>query len=153
MKIREGNDVPEHLAQIMKLWNHIKVVCCGQKSKQDINEQIAYLLPCSWDNFTWPYLTQADKMTISIYGLIGECNEEFQRQQQHEKEQAQKTANIYTSISKAPLAKCIGGYTSSQIQNTNQTKNSCFYCGCDNHKKEECYYFLKKTKMQPMRLP
>lgn len=113
IKIKEGDDVPERLAQIMKLWNRIKIVCHEQKSKQDIKEQIVYLLPCSWDNFTWPYLTQANKMTISIYGLIGECNEEFRHHQQHKKEQAQETANPYTSVSKAPLTKRIGGYTSS----------------------------------------
>ena len=52
LKAKEGDNIPKHLAKITQLWNRIKRVCSGQKTKQDIKELIVYLLLASWDEFT-----------------------------------------------------------------------------------------------------
>ena len=148
LKAKEGDDIPEHLAKITQLWNRIKRVCRGQKTEQDIKESIVYLLPASWDEFTRPFITHADRMNISIHGLIGECNEEYRRRQQRAKEEASETQSAYanTQNSKAPLAQRIGGCIQPKKANTTQTGRSCSHCGRDNHKSDDCYYYLKKPK-------
>ena len=62
-------------------------------------------------------------MNISIHGLIGECNEEYRRRQQHAKEEASETQSAYanTQNSKALLAQRIGGYI--QFKNRRTGKN------------------------------
>ena len=87
-------------------------------------------------------------MNISIHGLIGECNEEYRRRQQRAKEEASETQSAYanTQNSKAPLAQRIGGCIQPKKTNTTQTGRSCSHCGRDNHKSDDCYYYLKKPK-------
>ena len=105
-------------------------------------------MPASWDEFTRPFITHADRKNISIHGLIGECNEEYRRRQQHAKEEASETQSAYanTPNSKAPLAQRIGRYTQPKRANSNKNGQPCSHCGRNNHKSDNCYYYLKKPK-------
>ena len=77
LKTHEGDNIPEHLAKVMQLWNHIKQVCSGQKMKKEVKDTITYLMPYTWDDFVCPYIIQLDMKNISVHGFIGECNEEY----------------------------------------------------------------------------
>ena len=136
MKAKEGDDIIAHLTSLKQLWVHITTVCYKNPpfNAKQFKKLLIYILPASWDDFTWQFSRDPNKKNLDIYIFIGECYEEYRRRQQRECEEGTVTAYAALKSNLRFLKK---------KQNLNQIKQHCDHCCRNNHKIEDCYHASK----------
>jgi hypothetical protein len=113
---KDGDDIPEHLSKLKKLWERINNIDDDDYRITDsrFKTMIASSLPPSWDTFTDPYISKRSdpeenlsKRRIRSQDFIGVLIEEYRRRQERSQ---QEQANQAVSTGKnRKLANRIGG--------------------------------------------
>jgi hypothetical protein len=94
----------------------------------------------TWDDFTRQFSRDPAKKDITIHEFIGECNEEYRRRLQRDREEGNGDQVANAATAKSTLINRLGKQSS---QNQNMQRLYCTHCGRDNHEAKNCYHINK----------
>jgi len=156
MQARDGDNIPEHLLKLKNQWEKIRQFKDEENHViyNDVyfKQQIARSLPCSWDNFTTPYIKAyasekeaylSPMKRIDSQQFIGFINQEYKLQISRKQEDdllPPKGANKNPSLTSR-----ISNPNNNNANDNSSCKRSCYHCRKIGHFKAQCRH-RDKTK-------
>jgi len=148
----EGTNILDHLTNLKQTWNKVHIFSEKHKLLDNIlfKHIIASTLPCSWDEFTRPYVQGCIDKTnrdpnrhIDSQALIGLIKQKYKADESHRKKEATTSKNGNGNHNNSSCSNANHDNGSSNDNCTPCEEKHCNHCSRNGHYTCKCHYLDK----------